>query len=216
MGKLLRQQRRGKGSPTYSSSSHRNLGKTEHGFGIVTDIVHDSEKKSPVVIVKSGDKEFLAIARKGEAVGTDYSSSEIGSMPEGTKIFNIEIVPGDNGKLCRSPGSAASILSHEGEKTTVLLPSKKKKTLLSKCMAVIGSPAGAGRIEKPFMKAGKMHHAMRAVGKLYPHTSGVSMNPLDHPFGGKTKPGKHKSVSRHMPPGKKVGSISPRRTGKKK
>ncbi len=57
---------------------------------------------------------------------------------------------------------------------------------------------------------------MMALGRAYPHTAGVSMNAVNHPFGGQTRPGKVKTISRHMPPGKKVGSISPSRTGKKK
>jgi len=81
---------------------------------------------------------------------------------------------------------------------------------------MIGVPAGAGRTEKPWVKAGKKWHAMHARGKLYPQTKGVAMNPVDHPFGGKTKPGKPKTVSRHAPPDAKVGSISPKRTGRKK
>ena len=53
-------------------------------------------------------------------------------------------------------------------------------------------------------------------GRLFPRTKGVGMNPVDHPFGGKTKPGTPKSVSRHAPLGAKDGSISPRRMGKRK
>ena len=107
-------------------------------------------------------------------------------------------------------------LDTTGDKTVILLPSKKKKIISSKCRAMIGVVAGSGRLEKPFKKAGAKYYKMRAFGKVYPRTSGVSMNAVDHPFGGKTKPGKHITVSRHMPPGKKVGSISPKRTGKRK
>ena len=83
------------------------------------------------------------------------------------------------------------------------------------CRTYIDLFAGAGRSKKPFMKAGNKHHALRSRGKLYPRTSGVSMNAVDHPFGGSNL-GLHKTVSRHRPPGRKVGSISPKRTGKRK
>jgi large subunit ribosomal protein L2 len=97
------------------------------------------------------------------------------------------------------------------------LPSKKKKSLHPTCRVTIGVPAGEGRNEKPWIKAGRKWHAMHRRGKLYPRTSGVAMNAYDHPFGsGYSGLGKHKSVSRHAPPGRKVGSISPRRTGKKR
>jgi len=59
---------------------------------------------------------------------------------------------------------------------------------------------------------------MRAKGKLYPRTSGVAMNAVDHPFGsGRGRHiGKPKTAPRHAPPGRNVGLIKARRTGKKK
>ena len=128
----------------------------------------------------------------------------------------MELNPGDGGKVCRTAGSSAVVVSHDRNKTVIRLPSHKFRTLSSQCRATIGKVAGSGITEKPFVKAGTKSYAMAVRNKLYPRTSGVAMNPVDHPFGGKTKPGKHKSVSRNAPPGRKVGSISPRRTGKKK
>ena len=66
------------------------------------------------------------------------------------------------------------------------------------------------------MKAGKKHHKMRARGTKYPRVRGVAMNAVDHPFGGggRQHPGRPKSVSRDAPPGRKVGAISSRRTGR--
>ncbi len=81
---------------------------------------------------------------------------------------------------------------------------------------MIGVPAGGGRLEKPWVKAGKRSHAMMARGKLYPRTVGVAMNAVDHPYGGKKKHAKFKTISRHAPPGRKIGSIAARRTGKRK
>ena len=58
---------------------------------------------------------------------------------------------------------------------------------------------------------------MKARGKLYPRTSAVKMNAIDHPLGsGRGKVGKSKTVKRNSPPGRKVGHLSPRRTGRKK
>jgi len=232
MGKNLRQQRRGKGSPKYRSPSHRYLGKVkyeplsdEKKEGIVVDIIDAPGRTTPLAIVKFGDKKELMIPaeglkvgdRVGYNVGNDIGSIlPLGEIPEGTKIYNIEISPGDGGKLCRSSGTFATVMAKTKDKVSVLLPTKVLKTLSAKCRATIGIVAGFGRKERPLLKAGKKYHIMHALGKVYPRTSGVAMNPVDHPFGGSTKPGKHKTVSRHMPPGKKVGSISARRTGKKK
>jgi len=67
-------------------------------------------------------------------------------------------------------------------------------------------------------KAGKNYHAMHARNKLYPRTSGVAMNAVDHPFGsGRGRHvGKPKTPPRGAPPGRNVGLIRSRRTGRKK
>lgn len=227
MGKNLRQQRRGKGSPRYSVPSHNYIGKISYanlkGDGMVVDIVHSPGRRTPAAIVNfSGEKQLLLPA-EGVFIGQSISSAvdngnvvKLKDVPEGTKIFNIELHPGDGGKLCRASGAFATIISKTEGKCTVLMPSREKKSISLDCRATIGVTASSGRIDKPFMKAGTKHYSMKALGKLYPHVAGVSMNAVNHPFGGQTRPGKPKTVSRHMPPGKKVGSISPRRTGKKK
>ena len=67
------------------------------------------------------------------------------------------------------------------------------------------------------MKAGKMYHIKKTRSKLWPRTSAVKMNALDHPFGsGRGKRIKSKIAKRNAPPGAKVGHIRPRRTGRKK
>ena len=64
------------------------------------------------------------------------------------------------------------------------------------------------------MKAGKRYHMKKAKGKLWPRTSAVKMNAVDHPFGsGRGKNPKSKIPKRNAPPGKKVGLLRPRRTG---
>ncbi len=242
MGKNLRQQRRGKGSPRYRVSSFNNLGKISYaalpsgldkgGEGKVVDIVHSPGRRTPAAVVdfKQADAKGVMRSRKqlvlpaegvfiGQTVGSTPDTGNVISLkdiPEGAKIFNIELHPGDGGRLCRASGSFATVVSKSETNCTVLLPSRAKKVLQLDCRATVGVSASSGRKEKPFMKAGTKFYSMRSLGKLYPHVSGVSMNAVNHPFGGQTRPGKPKTVSRHMPPGKKVGSISPRRTGRKK
>jgi large subunit ribosomal protein L2 len=98
----------------------------------------------------------------------------------------------------------------------VKLPSGKIVSLPSRCRATIGIVAGAGRIEKPFLRAGRKWHWMMSKGRYYPRVRGVAMNPVDHPFGGGAHqhPGKPTLVKRTSPPGKKVGLIAASRTGK--
>ena len=83
---------------------------------------------------------------------------------------------------------------------------------------MVGVLAGGGRTEKPFLKAGTKMHAMRAKNKLYPKTSGVAMNAVDHPFGsGRGRhPGKPKTPPRYAHAARNVGLIRAKRTGKKK
>lgn len=231
MGKNLIQQRRGKGSPRYRSPGHRFIGKVSYQYlpkelkeGIVFDIIDAPGKTTPVAVIDFSGQKFLQIAHEGMHVGQliDFNEPKEGNIlplkkiPEGSKIYNIELIPRDGGRLCRASGTFAMVVSREENKAVVLLPSKEKKTLSADCKATIGSAASSGRIEKPFMKAGTKFYAMRTLNRLWPKTRGVAKNAVDHPFGGQTRPGKVKSVSRHMPPGKKVGSISPRRMGKKK
>ena len=109
-------------------------------------------------------------------------------------------------------------MARTGNKVNILLPSKKLKSLSSKCKATIGVVAGGGRPEKPFVKAGHRWHAMRAKGKLYPITSAVAMNANEHPFGcGRGRHmGKPSNPPRFAPPGRNVGQMHARRMGRKR
>jgi len=139
-------------------------------------------------------------------------------VPEGTLVHNLELKPGDGGKLVRSSGSFAKVIAKTETAVRVKLPSNKEKLFLPQCRAAIGIIAGGGRLEKPFLKAGTKFYKMRAKNKLYPKVCGISMNAVDHPFGGchSTHKGRPTLSPRSAPPGRKVGKIAPRRTGKRK
>jgi len=97
------------------------------------------------------------------------------------------------------------------------MPSKKEKKFKKNCRAIVGTIAGQGRIDKPILKAGKQYFIKKTKSKLWPRTSAVKMNAIDHPFGsGRAKNPKSKIAKRNAPPGRKVGLLRPRRTGKKK
>jgi len=232
MGKRIIARARGKGGPRYRAPSHRYAGRVEYNlsrdnsFGVIIDIIHDPGRNAPVAIVQFPDKSRkLHIAPEGVKVGdviSYWSGFDLGSvvhlsgLAEGTKVFGIETYPGSGPKICRSSGSFATIMGKSKDKVKIMFSSGKIKEIDEKCLATIGIPAGGGRTEKPWLKAGKIYHALKARNRLFPRTRGVAMNPVDHPFGGKSGPGGPKSVSRTAPPGRKVGSISPRRSGKRK
>ena len=144
----------------------------------------------------------------------------LSEMPPGTVINNMEKRQGDKGKFAKTSGGFAQIIGHiEGaDKTRVRLPSGQKKTITSFARASIGIVAGGGRIDKPMLKAGRAFHKYKAKRNSWPRTRGVAMNPVEHPHGG----GNHQHVghpttcARNDPPGKKVGLIAARRTGRLK
>lgn len=231
MGKRLIQQRRGRGTNTYRTPGHRYVGPIHHiaNDGIVTNIVHCPAHTAPLMEVAciSGEKS-LTVAPEGIKIGDSISASSsevrdgnvvpLKNIPEGTFIHNIELRPGDGGKLVRSSGSFARIVSKTETTVCVKLPSHQEKILGGDCRAAIGIIAGSGRLDKPFLKAGTRMFKMRARNKLYPRVCGVSMNAVDHPFGGSSShiKGRPTQSPRSAPPGRKVGKIAPRRTGRKR
>ena len=141
----------------------------------------------------------------------------VGKIPEGTIVCNVELSPGDGGKIARSSGSYATVVSHTPDGTIIKLPSGKTRYVNDLCLATIGVISGAGRTEKPFLKAGAKFHWMKAKGHKYPRTRGRAMVAAVHPYGS-SKRGARKvtTVSRHAPPGKKVGLIAAKSTGRKR
>lgn len=141
----------------------------------------------------------------------------VSNIPEGTLICNVEQSRGDKGKLAKTSGAYATIIaqSEDGTKTRIKLPSGVRKTIDSRARAMIGIVGGGGRNEKPILKAGVKFFQFRAKRKMFPKVGGVRMNPVDHPHGGGNHKhlGKPSTVSRRLPPGKKVGLIAARRTG---
>jgi large subunit ribosomal protein L2 len=234
MGKRLIQQRRGRGTLTYRTPNHNYVAEVKHYAldtkGIVVDLVHCAAHSAPLIEVKylTGDKNY-ALAPKGIKVGDEISIGNdeeiivgnvlpLKNIPEGTLIHNIELRPGDGGKMVRSSGAFARIVARGEKEVRVILPSKREKKFTPECRAVIGVVAGGGRLEKPFLKAGNKYKKMRARNKLYPKVCGISMNAADHPYGGgcSTHLGRPSVSPRSAPPGRKVGKIAARRTGRKK
>jgi len=241
MGKRIITQRRGRGSPRYRSPSHRFKGDIKYppyteefkrGIkGQIVELINDPGRSAPIAkILLENFEEIQNIAPEGVKEGDwisigDTSKMEtgdilsIGKMSEGTMIYNIEINPGDGGKLVRASGSSAYIVSHDKSSgvTYIRLPSKKTVAINSNSRASIGRVAGGGRKDKAMVHAGQRYHAKKAINKIYPRVKGVSMNAVDHPHGGAhSNVGKPTTVSRNTPPGRKVGHIAAKRSGRKK
>lgn len=236
MGKNLIQQRRGKGSPRYRVPSFRFAGRaklpsqkqkliTARVVALYRDAIHSAPLAS---VVYEDNTKGLIIAPEGLCVGNVLqigpdaelkigNALPLSNIPEGSLVFNIEKLPGDGGKFVRSSGTFARIIAKTSDGVIVELPSKKKKVFNPKCRAIIGVVAGGGRLDKPLLKAGKAFHIYKSKNKLYPRVRGVAMNAVDHPHGGTRSShlGRVDIAPKNAPPGRKVGKLRPRRTGKR-
>lgn len=232
MGKRIIVQRRGKGS-VFESPGHKHRGNVEYPKvrslteALVTSILHDPGRTAPVVELKLPDGEtVLGLAAEGTHIGQKIALlgeellpgnvMPLAKIPEGTPVHNLELRPGDGGKMVRAAGTTASIVGRQSGRMVVRLPSGQFKEFDLNCRATIGVVAGGGRGEKPFAKAGKKYHSVKSRAKQFPIVRGVAKNPVDHPHGGGNahrKEGKPTTVSRNAPPGRKVGHIAARRTG---
>ena len=125
--------------------------------------------------LKDGDKVI-----SGERVDIKPGNSmPIDSIPVGTMIHNIELHPGQGGKLVRSAGQEAQLMAKEGKYAHVRLPSGEMRLILSKCRATIGTVGNADHENVKIGKAGRTRH----MG-IRPTVRGSVMNPVDHPHGG--------------------------------
>jgi len=235
MGRRIQGQRRGRGGPTFRAPSHRYKAELSHKkpegdvlSGEVVDVEHDPARSAPVARVEFEDgDQRLVLAAEGVGVGDSIevgisaaveagNTLPLAEIPEGIPVSNVERQPGDGGVFARASGVNADLITHERDAAVVQLPSGEVKRLSPDCRATVGVVAGGGRTEKPFVKAGNKYHKMRARGTKWPRVRGVAMNAVDHPFGGggRQHPGRPKSVSKNAPPGRKVGDIGSRRTGR--
>ena len=234
MGTRLKSQRRGKGSPTFRArkkghaSCYPPAEKGEKEKAQVVEFSKEIGRNGLLAKILKGSDLYYVVAAEGMFIGqeveiggkTDLQVGNImplSSVPEGCPVFNIELRPGDGGKLVRSTGSYSLLASKGGKTATLKLPSGKIKVLLSACRATVGNAACGERTDKPFVKAGHKYYYMKAKSRPWPIVRGVAMNASDHPHGGEQHHvGRSKSVSRNAPPGRKVGAIASSRTGRKK
>ena len=230
MGKRIIQQARGKGSLTYRvrrkafsyKASYPN--KLSEEMKIVK-LFNSAGHSAPLIkIVTKDGKSFynLAAQKVYENQVLSNEGNNIGDIAQlkdiktGTKVFNIENHFQDGGKLVKTGGNSALVLGKQEGIVRIMMPSKKEKKFDERCRATIGELAGQGRLDKPVLKAGKKYYIKKAKSKLWPRTSAVKMNAIDHPFGsGRGKRIKSKIVKRFASPGQKVGLLKPRRTGRR-
>jgi large subunit ribosomal protein L2 len=190
----------------------------------VEAIEYDPNRSVNIALIKyeDGTKAYI-LCPAGLKVGTKVLSGvdsppEVGncmplsSIPTGLEIHNIEMNPGQGGKLVRSAGGVGRLGAREGVWAVVILPSGEMRRVRSACRATIGQLGNLDWINVSIGKAGRSRH----MG-IRPHTRAKAMNPIDHPLGGgegRSNGGRH-PVSKTGVPAKGGITRSPRKASEK-
>ena len=163
----------------------KNVGAT------VKTIEYDPNRTCFIALVEYADGEVrYIIAPQGLQVGAkvisgDDVAPEIGNalpmknMPLGTNIHNIEMQPGQGGKISRSAGSSAQLTNKEDKYAILKMPSGELRKVLINCYATVGVVSNSDHSLQSMGKAGR--NRWRGIR---PRNRGVAMNPVDHPMGG--------------------------------
>ncbi|MCF8224469.1 MAG: 50S ribosomal protein L2 [Bacteroidales bacterium] len=157
----------------------------------VKSIEYDPNRSAYIALVvyEDGEKRYILAPEKikiGDKVqsGKDVAPEvgnclPLGKIPLGTDIHNIELKPGQGGKIVRSAGSSATLTSRDGKYAIVKLPSGESRMVLTTCRATVGELSNKDFALTNSGKAGRS----RWLGRR-PRVRGVAMNPVDHPMGG--------------------------------
>jgi len=242
MGKRIRVQRRGRGGRTFRASTHKRVAPAQYPLttlakeysgtainGVVEELTHDPGRGAPLALVRFANGcSCYTIVPEGVSLGQQIQMGAnatvevgnilpVGKIPEGTMVCNLELRPGDGGKIAKSSGAYTIVVTHTPQGTIIKLPSGKTRYINDGCRATIGVVSGAGRTEKPFLKSGPKFHLMKAKGHKYPRTRGRAMVAVVHPYGSSKRSARKGTTTSHgAPPGQKVGLIAARGAGRKK
>jgi len=158
---------------------------------IVESIEYDPYRSAFIALIlfKDGERSYI-LAPKDLKVGDEIISSDsapfkignrmmVKNIPIGYLVHNIELAPGEGGKMVRSAGSFAEILGQEGRFVNLKLSSGEVRKVLANCLASIGQVSNPDYSLTVIGKAGRSRH----MG-IRPTVRGKVMNPCDHPYGG--------------------------------
>jgi len=164
----------------------------------VERIEYDPNRTAFIALVKYPDGELSYIlAPQRLAAGDSIVAGEqvdikpgntmpVGNMPVGTIVHNVEIKIGKGGQIARSAGTYAQIVGRDQEYVILRLNSAEQRLVHGRCMATVGAVSNPDNMNITIGKAGRQ----RWKGRM-PHNRGITMNPVDHPHGGRTKGGGH-------------------------
>ncbi len=167
----------------------------------VAAIEYDPNRNARIVLLHyfDGEKRYILAPAKlnvGDVVSSGVDADiKVGcalalrNIPVGTVVHNVELRPGQGGKMARGAGMSIQLVAKEGDFATLRLPSTEMRKVPIDCRATVG-------------EVGNSEHELISIGKagrnrwkgIRPQTRGVAMNPVDHPLGGgegKTSGGRH-------------------------
>ena len=157
----------------------------------VATIEYDPNRTTYIALLNyaDGEKRYI-LAPQGLTPGATVESGDsvdiqlgnalpLGSIPTGTVVHNVELIPGQGGRIGRAAGSAIQLVAKEGSMASIRLPSAEVRLVRAECRATIGALSNAEHKNVKLGKAGRSRHRGRR-----PQTRGVAMNPVDHPHGG--------------------------------
>ncbi|MCL2858972.1 MAG: 50S ribosomal protein L2 [Oscillospiraceae bacterium] len=165
--------------------------KKDNMVATIVGVEYDPNRSANIALIEyeDGEKAYI-LAPFGLTAGDKVVSGEkadikignclpIENIPVGTMIHNIELKPGQGGKLVRSAGQESQLMAKEGNYAHVRLPSGEMRLVLIKCRATIGTVGNSDHENVKLGKAGRSRH----LG-IRPTVRGSVMNPVDHPHGG--------------------------------
>jgi ribosomal protein L2, bacterial/organellar len=187
----------------------------------VATIEYDPNRTCYIALLNyvDGFKSYI-LAPQGLGVGDPVESGEgadirvgnalpLRAIPTGTIVHNVELVPGQGGRMGRSAGASIQVVAKEGEMVTLRLPSTEMRLVRAECRATVGTLSNGEHQNVTIGTAGRKRHK-----GVRPQTRGVAMNPVDHPHGGGEA---HKTPGGHpvTPWGKPTLGYRTRKKGKR-
>ncbi|MCK4276769.1 MAG: 50S ribosomal protein L2 [Phycisphaerae bacterium] len=158
---------------------------------VVQSIEYDPNRSCNIALVlhEDGEKRYI-LSPVGLSVGQKiYSGPDaeprtgnclpLRKIPAGLPVHNVEMNPGQGGKMVRTAGGMARVAAKEGKMVTLILPSGEMRMVNAKCRATIGQLGNVEHSGVRWGKAGRTRHRGRR-----PHVRGSAMNPVAHPMGG--------------------------------
>jgi large subunit ribosomal protein L2 len=157
----------------------------------VATIEYDPNRTTYIALLNyaDGEKRYI-LAPQGLEPGATVESGEgadirpgnalpLSGIPTGTLVHNVELLPGQGGRIGRAAGAGIQVVAKEGPMVSIRLPSSEVRMVRGECRATIGTLANAEHQNVTLGKAGRSRHLGRR-----PQSRGVAMNPVDHPHGG--------------------------------